>query len=157
MNGNVLQQERLTVVAAVESTTFAEAWYWERDATAGPVCAEAVCLGHAQSSDALILLLGEDLTPITRREYEVARGFGVPCIVMLVRDSPRSEEAEAFVNTVRQHSVTTSFANLSELSTQVADALRELITRAVRKDNTRRRHSIRARQPISNPYNEVSA
>ena len=123
MAGGVYVAERELCAHAVEGTGIARAWYWERDANAGPYCSEAVCLGHAATADGLILILGDELTPITRREYEVARARDVPTFVFIDQRATLDGEARAFVAAERAHSVTKNFRNVSELQTHVANAL----------------------------------
>jgi hypothetical protein len=149
MNGNPLAAERLAAAEAVDNISFAEAWYWERDHTATPVCAESICLGHARTSDALLLLLGQDLTYMTRKEFEAARKAKVPCMVFLASGVARNRDATRFANSVRKHSVTAKFASRSELKTQVTDALVTHFVMVARKDQSRRRSPIRSRLPFS--------
>lgn len=124
MAGGVYVVERQDCARAVESTGIAKAWYWERDAHAGPYCSEAVCLGNAATSDGLILILGDQLTTMTRQEFEIARARGVVAFVFIDQRQVQDEDAKAFVQSVQRNSVTKGFANLAELETHVIHALR---------------------------------
>ncbi len=133
MAGGVYVVERSGCAAAVEGTGIARAWYWERDANAGPYCSERICLGHAATADGLILILGQELTRITRQEFEVARARGVATFVLLDQRETPNADASEFVASVRAHSVTKSFGNLSELETHVIDALRQFAVQSWRR------------------------
>lgn len=124
MRGNVLNSERQAAAKAIEKTGFAFAWLWENDACAGPYSSEAVCLGHARTSDGLVLILAKQLTPITQKEYETADVAGVPCYIFLKQGSRRDLKADRFIKNVRAKATTTvNFKGLSELETQVTRAL----------------------------------
>lgn len=127
MAGSVYVVERRSCADAVDGTGMARAWYWERDASAGPYCSEGICLHHAATADGLILILGDELTPITRREYEVARAREVPTFVFVDQRQTRSPDATRFLNDVRTDSVTKNFENVAELQTHAVDALRSFM------------------------------
>jgi hypothetical protein len=155
MNGNPLIAEREAAAEAIDGLSFAEAWFWERHHTATPVCAEAICLGHASTSDALVLLLGQDLTYMTKKEFAAAQAEKVPCMVFLAAGVARDENANRFVNSVRKPSVTASFASSSELKTQVADALVNHFVMTARKDQYCQRAAIRSRNRIARLLGQV--
>src|SRR5581483_1321095 len=138
MRGEVLAVERVAAAEAVEEIPgFARAWYWERDADAGPYCSEAVCLGHAATADGLVLILGDELTPITRKEYELAYGRGVPTYLLIDQRVVQNEEAKRFVDEQRTSAETIyrGFANVSELQTHILEALMRYAVGAVRRVN----------------------
>ncbi|HVE95046.1 MAG TPA: hypothetical protein VNB24_09010 [Acidimicrobiales bacterium] len=139
MRGGALNAERVAAAEAIESTTFHEAWYWERDANAGPYCAEHVCVGHAGTSDGLVLLLADELTPITRKEFEAAEAAGAPCFVLIRDGAQPSQEALDFVREQQGHAITTRFGNDSELRTRVVGALLQNAVSATRRDAFQRR------------------
>ena len=133
MRGNVLTKERQTVAEAIQKTGFALAWLWEDNACAGPYSAEAVCLGHARTSDGLVLILAKQLTPITQKEYEAADLTGVPCYIFLKQGARRDRKAEQFINNVRAKStITANFRGLSELETQVTKAIFRYAVNSIR-------------------------
>ena len=124
MRGGPLQAERETAIAATNSVGIACAWAWETDARAGEYCSEAVCIGHAKTSDVLILILGSDLTPITEKEYEAA-GSSYAQRIILVKDGiQRRRAAREFLAKERANKSTTkNFQNLSELRSHIIEAL----------------------------------
>jgi hypothetical protein len=139
MRGKRLEAERKAVVRAVEATKMATAWHWERDAKAGPYCAKGVCVGHASTSDGLVLILGARLTPITRAEYNAAKRAGVPRFIFLKDRSRRDDGARRFIAREQKQAITRNFANTSELRTQVTASLLHNAVQAVRRDIARRR------------------
>ena len=68
-----LSKERVAVAAAISELGAHQPWWWERDGIAGEYCSEAMCLGHASTSEFLILILGSTLTEITRKEFFAAK------------------------------------------------------------------------------------
>jgi hypothetical protein len=133
MRGGVLAVERGAAVEAIDTMPWYRAWAWERDAAPGPYSAWRVCVGHAKTSDVLVLLLSDDLSPITRKEYRAAKRAGVPRLVLLKAGSSRSDAAEHFVITEQRSSITAEFANLAELRTQVLQGLQSYALRAHRE------------------------
>ena len=142
MAGFVLDAERQAAVKAIESTGFAAPWSWEHDAHAGPYSAEGVCLGHARTSDGLVLIIATDLTPMTRREYQEAYRAGAPCYIFLKEGTIRSPGAAQFVEDERTRAVTTNFGNDSELRTLITRALWGFSNRAVREKILRSRADV---------------
>jgi hypothetical protein len=136
MAGGAFVAERLSCAATIDRTGYARAWYWERDANAGPYCSEKVCVGHAAMSDGLILILGDQLTDITRKEYEVARRRHIPTFVFIDQRAKPDAETQAFIETVRngrRRSVTKDFANLAELESHVQTALMQCVSGSWRR------------------------
>lgn len=148
-----LDSERIAAAEAVEATSFARAWYWERDSRAGPYSSEEVCLGHARTSDGLVLLLAEELRPMVRKEYRAAYDRGAPCYIML-KDLPiRPPDTEAFIGRERDgRAVTQGFGSTSELRTQVTGAIIEFAVQASRREIIRRRSEIKT---SGNPLNKL--
>ena len=133
MSGGVFVRERKRCVGAVEGTGMAKAWYWERDANAGPFCSESVCLNHAATADGLILILGDELTPITRREFEVATERRIATFVFIDERETLDADASVFVSDLQKHVITKKFENLAELETHVAAALRHFVVQSWRR------------------------
>jgi hypothetical protein len=126
MRGNVLKDEREAAVQAVDSFGLTRAWAWERDAAAGPYSAESVCIEHARTSDSLVLILAEELTPVTRKEYMAARDEGATRYVFIKEGCIQTAQVKSFINKERAHAlVTKKFRNVSELQTHITTALRE--------------------------------
>lgn len=133
----VFEVERVTAAQTIDATAIARAWCWERDAQAGPYCSERVCVAHAATSDGLVLLVGETLTGITRKEYEVAHGRNVPCYVFVDQRVVQDDVAKQFIHDVRNSDVaiTKGFGNVAELEGHITDALRHFTVQAVRRIN----------------------
>lgn len=124
MRGGVLDAERMAAASAIEDTGIHVAWYWERDADAGPYCSEGICIGNARTSDGLVLILADELTPITQLEFENAQAVGIPVFIMLKDGASPNATARAFINEQRAKCVTKTFKNESELKSAIVDALR---------------------------------
>lgn len=134
MRGGVLVNERQAAAKAINETGFAFAWLWENESCAGPYSSEAICLGHARTSEGLVLILAKRLTPITQKEYEAADNAGVPRYVFLKQGTRHDPRVNRFVKEIRAKATTTrNFNNLSELETQVKSALYRYAVDAVRK------------------------
>lgn len=123
MRGKVLINERQATAKAINETGFAFAWLWENDACTGPYSSEAICLGHARTSEGLVLILAKHLTPVTQKEYEAADNTGVPRYVFLKQGTRHDPQA----------TTTGNFNNISELETQVKSALYRYAVDSVRK------------------------
>jgi tetratricopeptide (TPR) repeat protein len=125
MAGGAFRKERSAAARAVESLPEFGAWYWERDAHAGPYSSRDLCIKTARTSDGLVLVLGDELTPITRDEFVAAYGAGVPCFIFLDERCTRNAEANAFVQREWKRAVTQPFGTLKELEQRVRLALIE--------------------------------
>ncbi len=121
---NVLRAEREAAAEAIESTGLARAWYWERDAHAGPYSSERLCVGTATTSDGLVLILARKLTRVTLLEYKGAYDAGHPCFIFIKQGVRRDPDVTAFVAKERRRGfITMPFGNLEELRTRIVDAL----------------------------------
>lgn len=123
-----LKVERQAAVEAIAVfDTIAEAWWWEGNAAAGPYCAEEICIRYACISDHLILILSNELSTITRKEYEAAKANGAQCYIFVKEPAPGCvlpREVSEFVRRERdQYAVTRKFANTSELHSHIIQAL----------------------------------
>lgn len=139
MQGDVLARERRAAIAAITGLGFAVAWAWERDAHAGPYCAEGVCVGHASTSDGLVLILGAELTRVTELEYKAAKTQGAACYILCKDGVKRDARTETFIRRERDHAITLSFRNTNELRSHIINALYTNAVQAVRRDADRRR------------------
>lgn len=139
MRGEVLTAERKAAAGAVEAVSGHGAWLWERDAHAGPYSSESVCLGHARTSDGLVLIISQTLTAITRQEYQEAKQNGAPCYIFLKGGYIQDDHTSKFISNERSHAVTRNFGNVSELQTQITDALIHHAVQASRRETIRRR------------------
>jgi|GEM_PF-3389533 len=135
-----LKQEREAAYKAINVTRIAKAWAWEWSSRAGPYSTSSVCLGQARTSDGLVLLLGGELSEITRKEYEVAYSAGKPCYIFVKDGVEQSEEVRAFIKQERDKGcVTRIFRTLPELRTEITEAIYTGVSLAHRRENERRR------------------
>lgn len=123
MAGGALREERGAAIAAIDAFPLTRAWAWERNAHAGPYSSEHECVAQAGTSDGLVLIVDDDLTDITRKEFEAARAGNAPVFVMLKQGARRSAELQAFIGEARLFAVTVNFATTGELTTQITHAL----------------------------------
>src|SRR5690606_11146236 len=97
MRSEALTQHRMAVAKIIDAHPDAEAWLWERTANAGRYSAYDVCVGHARTSDLLLLILGDDLTDVTKAEWKAAKEAGANCALLLQRTDSRSQRANVFI------------------------------------------------------------
>jgi tetratricopeptide (TPR) repeat protein len=124
MAGGALKAERAAAVNAIDAFPLTRAWVWERDAVAGPYCSEPECVRQAGTADLFVLILSDELTPVTRLEFEAARAASVPAFVFLQADVERDDDTDAFVALVRKNGITQAFSSPGELATQITRAIR---------------------------------
>jgi tetratricopeptide (TPR) repeat protein len=130
MSSAALKAERRAAVEAIEEIPLWRAWAWEDSAEAGPYCSERECVAQAGTSDGLVLILEDEMTPITRSELKAAQDAGVPIFVMLKTGVARDTELERLVTRIRgEGNTTVNFSSPGELKTRVAKALRTLALR----------------------------
>jgi hypothetical protein len=132
MHGGSLAAERRVAIEAIDASPLHRAWAWERDAHAGPYSAPTLCVANARTSDALVLILGEDLTTMTKKEFNAARRARVPSFILIKEGVARTPEAERFIGREQARVVTNTFANDAELRTQLQGALRAYAVRVHR-------------------------
>lgn len=144
MRGGVLLNERGVADGAIKKTGYATSWLWENDACAGPYSSEAICLGHARTSDGLVLILAQQLTRITQKEYEEADLAGAWCYVFLKQGVKRQRKAGRFISRVRKEGTTVNFKNLSELESQITAALKKSVVDSYRIPIMQRRNAKRS-------------
>jgi hypothetical protein len=113
----------------IEGTGIMRAWYWERDARAGPRSAPHVCLQRAGTSDGLILIVGRELSDITRQEYEAATGRHIPTFVFVDQSKKQTKVTKDFIAAAQGKVTTGVFANENELRSNVLNAVRECNSR----------------------------
>lgn len=144
MRSKRLAAERVAAAAAAEELGVHFAWYWERDANAGPYSSENVCLGQARTSDCLVLILGEILTDITRREYFEARDAGAGCFIFAKVGCMRDDDAALFLSEQRNRENVTSksFETVADLRTAVVRSLLMYTVQAQRRYQMARAPSI---------------
>lgn len=133
MRSGRLGEARIAVAQAIEESGFHHAWYWERDGHAGPFSSRRTCIGHARTSDYLILVLGETLTEITRDEYYAAKEEAATVIIFVPQDCERDEEADAFLQAEAMTVTFGKYVSLADLQGRVLKALQAHAVRALRE------------------------
>lgn len=119
---NVYEEERAKLGDAIDAIPRMTSWLWERDAPVGEYSAEETCVHVAGTSDCLVLALGTELTPTTRKEYDAARRAKAHCFIF--QDSRvEPSEVKAFVEAERDHAVTGRFSSAEDLARQAVDHL----------------------------------
>lgn len=142
MRGGRLAAERQAVIDTIDKTSVAVSWAWEKDPAAGPYNAEGTCLQYAATSDGLFLILADELTDITKKEYLAARDAGVPCFILVKDGIEQSASAKAFLRREGRSSTYRRFRDLADLREQVAWAIYYYSIRAWRRVGIRRRASV---------------
>jgi hypothetical protein len=80
MADGALRAERTAAIDAVEAFPLGRPWAWEKDAPAGSYYSEEECIRQAGTSDAIVLILEDELTSTTRKEYVAAHAAGATAI-----------------------------------------------------------------------------
>ncbi len=143
MSGGALKTERRAAAEAIEEYPPWRAWTWEDSAAAGPYCSESECVRQAGTSDGLVLILEDEITPVTRSELKAAQDAGVPIFVMLKTGVTRDTELERLIKRIRgEGNTTVNFSSPGELKTRVASALRTLALRTWRARMLERRQAL---------------
>jgi hypothetical protein len=140
MRDGTLAGERRTAVRVIDSHPWHRAWSWETSAESGPYSARRVCIANAQTSDALLLIVADELTSITKSEYLAAKRSGVPRFILVKSNAVQTPELKQFLDRERARTlVTVPFGNMSEFRTRIKGALRTYALRAHRESIVRRR------------------
>lgn len=132
MADGALAAERKAAIAAVEEFRPAHAWAWEKDAPAGSFYSEEECIERARTSDALVLIVEDELTPVTQKEFEAAEQGTATVIVLARRGIKRNLKLERFISNARGRAITKEFSDLDELKAEVDLALWEWFVRGGR-------------------------
>lgn len=96
MRNDELKAERVAAVEAVDSISGFCAWHWEKCGPAGPNTPMSTCLAEVEASDAMILLVGVDLTKNTIDEHKFAIKLKIPDFIF-VRQCQRKENTKAYL------------------------------------------------------------
>ena len=115
--------ERSEVADAVEGTGMAQAWYWERDGYANPEGYREVCILHAKSSDALVMLVDDEISAGMQLEFDAAKAAGRPCYVFIKEECQQGEQLRRSLDEAGVTGAMPNFRNLSELRSHVINAL----------------------------------
>jgi hypothetical protein len=139
MRSGELSRERAAVAAAISEMGAHQPWWWEKDGIAGEYCAEAMCLGHASTSEFLILILGTTLTDITRMEFLAARHASATTIIFGPKGCVRDRKAKKFFKEQSDVNTYGDYASIADLKRRVQDSLYAAMVRAVRENQLTRR------------------
>jgi hypothetical protein len=139
MRTGELSKERAAVAAAISEMGAHQPWWWENDGIAGEYCAEAMCLGHAGTSEFLILILGTTLTDITRKEFLAAKRASATTIIFGPKRCVRDRKAKKFFKEQGDVSTYGEYASIADLKRRVQDSLYSAMVRAVRENQLNRR------------------
>jgi tetratricopeptide (TPR) repeat protein len=132
MAGGALQAERRAAAAAVENFRPARAWAWERDAPAGSFYSEEECVKRAGASDALILIVEDEITRVTKEEFDAARAGTATVIVLVRRGVRQNSQLKRFITKARRTAITKEFNDLKDLQSEIDLALWEWFVRGGR-------------------------
>lgn len=133
MRSGLLSEARVAVAEAIEESGFHDAWFWERDGHAGPFSSRPVCIGHAETSDYLILVLGETLTEITRDEYFAAKAAAAAVFIFVPSECARDANAEEFFQAEAASVIYGKYRSPADLKSRVLSSLQSHIVRILRE------------------------
>ncbi|XYH95544.1 hypothetical protein ACMHYB_48345 [Sorangium sp. So ce1128] len=132
-----LDNERTLTATIIDGLGLARAWLWERDGLNGP-CERELCLTAARTSDVLVLLLGDDISPIVKAEFEAAYSAHAHCVVLAKRTFQPSRHCLTFIRRLAKRTIIPiNFQNESELRTYLTQRIHAYVISATRA--TRRR------------------
>lgn len=138
--GTTLDRERRVAAAVVRGLPGHRPWLWEDDAAAGAAHSEHECIAIAGASDGLILLLDQDLSPITEAEYRAAKTAGAQRYVMIREPEELDDHAKTFVDAERRGSIVSrNFANEDELRSHLHQSMVNALVAASRESLLSRR------------------
>jgi tetratricopeptide (TPR) repeat protein len=132
MTDGALAEERMAAADAVEEFPLAKAWTWERSAPAGSYHSTEECVRQAGTSDAIVLILEDELTATTRAEYAAAHVAGATAIILVKEGFVLPQSVERFIAHVREEAIYKSFTNLAELRSVIIGSLWTWTVRAGR-------------------------
>jgi hypothetical protein len=131
MRRNVLAAERDVARRAIEATEVSWCWSWKQFATARSSPPMDRCLDEVKRSDAFVLILGRDLTPHTRQEYDLAVSLGIHRYVF-VKEGPLLPHTRAFLTGIQSDITYQLFGNVGELQSMVKVSLKTDMALALR-------------------------
>lgn len=138
MDGS-LARERQAARDSVRRFPHMRPWLWEENAMPGLTNYEQECTRMAGTSDQLVLIVGQDLSALTRAEYEAAERGGAGRYVMVRDGHQQHPELIEFLGRQVGLVPTRRFANLAELDTHLHRALNDATVRDVRLQSLARR------------------
>lgn len=102
------------------------------DAPAGSFYSEEECVKRAGTSDALILIVEDELTRVTAAEFNAARA-GIATLIVLARRGARHDRRlTRFIREARRTAITKEFDDLDDLRSEIDLALWEWFVRGGR-------------------------
>lgn len=134
----VLVDERAAAIDAINAIEGTKPWAWEISAPIGMYHSETICVEYARNSDMLVLILAEELTNITHKEYKAAKQGHAQCCIFSKSDVAPTDRVKQFIKSERRHASTGKFGNASELKTQIT---RAIMTHLIRSARTQQAHS----------------
>ena len=130
MSDGSLARERKTAIREIDGIPPHTAWAWEKSAAAGPYSALRICIANARTSEMLVLIVADEITAPTKKEYTAAKNRGVPRFIFMKQGVPRSADLTEFIEKERSKAITTvPFRNLPELRSQIRYSLHAYTTR----------------------------
>lgn len=131
-----LRPERNTAIDAIDNTAVARAWSWERDGIPNARSDVETCVLHARQSDALLLILADDITPVIEQEFHAALNAHGRCWVFAKLGASPDANCQKFLRKLARRGIThRNFSNAVELRTHIVTAIRELAVRSVRNSS----------------------
>lgn len=128
-----LRQEREAAIDAIDNTTVARAWSWEHNGIPGGRSDVETCVLHARQSDALLLILADDITPVIEKEFHAALTTHGRCWVFAKLNSSPDGNCQKFLRRLARKGIAhRNFSNTIELRTHIIETIRELTVRSVR-------------------------
>lgn len=122
MTHDVLSEERAAARRAIEATEVSWCWSWEQHGTAGSFPPMDLCLDEVKRSHALVLVLGDELTENTHKEYSLAAELSIQRAVF-VKEGKLKKSAREFLERVRSEITYQEFGNPGELEAMVRKSL----------------------------------
>lgn len=113
-------KERRAARRAISAVPFCKPWGWEDESFLNSFPPMELCLAEVKKSDALVLILGSDLTRNTYLEFKEATGKHR---MVLNKQCGKSEKARRFLRRVRRQTTCGEFHNLAELKTWIINGL----------------------------------
>ena len=128
MRRNVLKAERQAARDAIKGLGIFEVWDWETCSHADCKPPIELCLEAVRNSSALVLILGRDLTPHTKKEHREAVKYKIPDFIF-IKGNPKclNSAARDYVDKQKKRSTYQNFSSLTELKTSIRVSLRNHI------------------------------
>ena len=126
-----LIEEREAAIRAIKSVPYAEAWAFEHE-PAMPQPPEEVFLEGIANSDIFVLIIGEQLTPAVKKEYDYAADLQRRTLIFPKNGVPKSSDVVNLLEKASSDCKYDSFKNSEDLEQKCARALEDIIVKAVK-------------------------